>query len=394
MDEIKSLMDQSIDNIREELWALGDSIYDNPEVALHEVFASTLLEDWLEQHGFNVTRGLGTMSTAFRATYENGAGGPSIGLLCEYDALPGLGHACGHHLQGPCIIAAANAIKNANIDKPYKLVIYGTPAEENLAGKITMLEEGCFRDIDVALMMHGSPTTTCDIKSMANYHIDVVFEGKSSHAAINPDKGRSALDALLLTFQGIEFLREHVPEDSRMHYTVADTYNIPANVVPDKAKGSFILRSFNMYTLENIYCCIICAKQPKEQRCYYAGAVFTRCTMEQHSSPFGISGAYYSAYAYGSVFRKNYAAVYHPHPFTCALLTAVVTGKYIVHLIFKSTFALGEFPASAFRNLNMNIVRAGKSRIGMETAFVFASHIENRAELTKSRSIAYTPQCA
>ena len=124
MDEIKSLMDQSIDNIREELWALGDSIYDNPEVALHEVFASTLLEDWLEQHGFNVTRGLGTMSTAFRATYENGAGGPSIGLLCEYDALPGLGHACGHHLQGPCIIAAANAIKNANIDKPYKLVIY------------------------------------------------------------------------------------------------------------------------------------------------------------------------------------------------------------------------------------------------------------------------------
>ena len=155
-----------------------------------------------------------------------------------------------------------------------------------------------------------------------------------------------------------------------------------------------MLKRFVCAHVVGIYCCIICAKQPKEQRCYYAGAVFTRCTMEQHSSPFGISGAYYSAYAYGSVFRKNYAAVYLPHPFACALLTAVVTGKYIVHLIFKSTFALGEFPASAFRNLNMNIVRAGKSRIGMETAFVFASHIENRAELTKSRSIAYTPQCA
>lgn len=143
-----------------------------------------------------------------------------------------------------------------------------------------------------------------------------------------------------------------------------------------------------------IYGGVICAKQPKQKRRYYAGAVFTSCTMEQHSSPFGISGAYYSAYAYGSVFRKNYAAVYLPHPFACALLTAVVTGKYIVHLIFKSTFALGEFPASAFRNLNMNIVRAGKSGIWMETAFVFAAHIENRAELTKSRSIAYTPQCA
>ena len=158
--------------------------------------------------------------------------------------------------------------------------------------------------------------------------------------------------------------------------------------------SKLMLKRFVCAHVVGIYCCIICAKQPKEQRCYYAGAVFTRCTMEQHSSPFGISGSYYSAYAYGSVFRKNYAAVYLPHPFTCALLTAVVTGKYIVHLIFKSTFALGEFPTSAFRNLNMNIVRAGKSRIGMETAFVFASHIENRAELTKSRSIAYTPQCA
>ena len=143
-----------------------------------------------------------------------------------------------------------------------------------------------------------------------------------------------------------------------------------------------------------IYGGVICAKQPKQKRRYYAGAVFTSCAMEQNRSPFGINSAYYSAYAYGGVFGKNYAAVYLPHPFARALLTAVVTGKYIVHLVFKSTFALGEFPAPAFRNLNMNIVRAGKSGIGMKTAFIFAAHIENRAELTKSRSIADTPQCA
>ena len=143
-----------------------------------------------------------------------------------------------------------------------------------------------------------------------------------------------------------------------------------------------------------IYCCVVCAKQPEEQRSYYAGAIFTRCTMEQNRSPFSINSAYYSAYAYGGVFGKNYAAVYLPHPFARALLTAIVTGKYIVHLVFKSAFALGEFPAPAFRNLNMNIVRAWKSGIGMKTAFIFTAHIKNCAEVTKSRSIADTPQCA
>ena len=252
MVTVKQVMNGFIDEIKEALWAMGDDIYDHPEVGTKEFYASKLLEDWLEAHGFAVERGLGSLPTAFRAIYENGTGGPSIGLLCEYDALPGVGHACGHHLQGPCILAAAEAIHRAGIKEPFKLVVYGTPAEEGLAGKETMIEDGCFQDIDVALMMHGSPTTTCDIKSMANYHIDVVFNGKSSHAAINPDLGRSALDALLLTFQGVEFLREHVKEDTRMHYTVSDTYGIPCNVVPNKAKGSFILRSYNTFTLEEV----------------------------------------------------------------------------------------------------------------------------------------------
>lgn len=253
MDGDKQTMYETIDAMKQELWRMGDDIFDHPEVGTKEVYASALLEDWLEEYGFAVERGLGSLPTAFRAVYEQGTGGPSIGLLCEYDALPGIGHACGHHLQGPCIIAAANAVKEAGLRAPFKLVVYGTPAEENLSGKITMIQDGCFQDIDVALMMHGSPTTTCDVKSMANYHVDVHFKGTSAHAAINPDLGRSALDALLLTFQGVEFLREHVREDTRMHYTVTDTYGLPANVVPDRAQGSFILRSYNTYTLEEIF---------------------------------------------------------------------------------------------------------------------------------------------
>lgn len=253
MNAARKKMFTLIDSMKHELWDMGDDIFDHPEVALKEYHASEILENWLEEHGFKVERGLGSMDTAFRAIYEQGEGGPSIGLLCEYDALPGMGHACGHHLQGPSIIAAANAVIQAEIKSPFKLIVYGTPAEEHMAGKVKMLDEGCFRDIDVALMMHGSPTTTCDIKSMANYHVEVTFRGISAHAAINPDKGRSALDGLILAFQGVEFLREHVKEEVRMHYTVQSSCDIPANVVSSKAVGSFILRSYNMMTLDSVF---------------------------------------------------------------------------------------------------------------------------------------------
>ncbi|MEG0963651.1 MAG: M20 family metallopeptidase [Lachnospiraceae bacterium] len=241
-----------IDSKRDEMIQIADAIFDNPEIGLEEYKASTMLEDWLENQGFIVERGIGTMKTAFRAVYENGEHGPSIGLLCEYDALKGIGHACGHHLQGPCIITAAAAIKKTNIDKPYKLVVYGTPAEESYSGKIQMIKEGSFQDIDIALMMHGGPTTTTDIKSLANYSVTVTFRGKSSHAAIKPEQGRSALDALILSFQGIEFLREHVKEDVKMHYTIDSCGNSPVNVVPHIAIGTFSLRSYNIKTLESI----------------------------------------------------------------------------------------------------------------------------------------------
>ena len=242
-----------IDGQAPELWNMADQIFDHPETAFHEYFASNLLENWLEAHGFRVERGLGSLVTAFRAIWQQGEGGPSIGLLCEYDALPGLGHACGHHLQGAAIVAAANSVKEVLKDRDFRLVVYGTPAEEAGSGKIKMLREGYFQDIDVALMMHGSPTTTCDIKSMANYSVQVIFHGVSAHAAINPEKGRSALDGLLLAFQGVEFLREHVRDDVRIHYTVENTYDIPVNVIPDRAAGAFLLRSYNITTLEGVF---------------------------------------------------------------------------------------------------------------------------------------------
>ena len=154
-------------------------------------------------------------------------------------------------MQGPCICGTAVALKNAGYSQPFSLVVYGTPAEETRSAKVTMWEDGCFRDIDVALMMHGGPDTCVDEKSLALTNYIVEFKGQGAHAALAPEKGRSALDALLLAFQGVEFLREHVREDTRMHYTITESPG-PTNVVPARAVGEFSLRSYSREVLDGV----------------------------------------------------------------------------------------------------------------------------------------------
>ena len=154
-------------------------------------------------------------------------------------------------MQGPSIIAAAVALKNILKDYDFNIVVYGTPAEETLGAKVPMEKNGAFKDIDVALMMHGSPMTTTDVKSLALSNFDIIFNGISAHAALAPEKGRSALDGLLLLFQGIEFFREHVKEDTRMHYTIVDAGG-PANVVPKYAKAKISLRSYDRNYLNDV----------------------------------------------------------------------------------------------------------------------------------------------
>ena len=240
---MKEKIREYIDQIGPQLEELSDSIFDLAEISCQEFQSCKLLEDALTEHGFQVEHGVGGMETSFRAVYEQGTGGPSFGLLAECDALS-MGHGCGHHMQGPAILGAAFCIQKLAGDRPYKIVVYGTPAEESLGGKIIMQENGCFRDIDIALMMHAAPETCVDIKTMALENFRVTFHGREAHAAMHPEKGRSALDAILLSFHGIELLREHVLEDTRMHYTVLDAGG-PTNVVPGKATAEYTLRSYN-----------------------------------------------------------------------------------------------------------------------------------------------------
>lgn len=250
---LKEVMFREIDEIRNEMTAMSDDIFDHPEIGMEEFHAQKVLTDWLEKEGFQVERGVVGVETAFKAVYSHGTGGPNIGLLCEYGALPGIGHACGHHMQGPSILAAAKALKDADIKEPYTITVYGTPAEESVSGKIRMIQNGCtFEELDVALMMHGGPATQVDVKSLANSKYKVIFHGVSSHAAIRPEKGRSALDGLILAFQGIEFLREHVNSDVKIHYTVVNCGGTPANVVPAYAEASVYVRSYNRAYLDTV----------------------------------------------------------------------------------------------------------------------------------------------
>ena len=247
---MKNKLFEKIEELQPELEKMSNFIFDNPEVGLKEYKALNILTDFLKEYNFKIEKGIGGLETSFRAVYENGTGGPSIGILVEYDAIEGLGHACGHHLQGPLGVGVAVALKECLKDQNYKLVVYGTPAEETIGGKLIMIKNGCFKDIDVALMTHGGPNTTTDIKSLAMCKLTVTFKGTRAHAALKPEAGRSAFDALLLTFNAIEFMREHVPDDVRMHYTVINAGG-PANVVPGEAVGNFYLRSYDNATLVN-----------------------------------------------------------------------------------------------------------------------------------------------
>lgn len=257
--DLKKLLGEVIEMHRAELCKMADLIYDFAEKSAEEYKSMELLTDYLQNEGFTVERGI-ALDTAFRATWDNCRAAvddegkntaPVLGILVEYDALEDIGHACGHHMQGPAGIGAAIAIKDVMKDYPFKLVIYGTPAEETLGGKIVMLDAGYMKELDLALMSHGSPNTSVDEKCMALENFVVTFHGVKSHAAISPDKGRSALDAALLSFHAIEMLREHVKDDTRMHYTIRNAGG-PPNVVPDMTVAEYTLRSYSTSYLNTV----------------------------------------------------------------------------------------------------------------------------------------------
>lgn len=270
---------KSIDAMEEKLFSMSCDIFDHPEWDGNEIYAAELLTKELEDLGFTVERGISGLPTSFRAVWKHGEGGPNIGLLGEYDALRNQGHACGHHMQTPAAIGAAAALKQAleAADTPVTLTVYGTPAEETFGGKINMADNGCFRELDVAI---GTHATSMDAfvggSSMALQSYIITFHGQSSHASGAPWKGRSAGDAMFLSFHGIECLREHVMDGTRMHYTVREAMG-PSNVVPAKAVAGFTVRSNDNDYLQTLI--------PRVEKVFEGACMMTETTLEYKKHP-------------------------------------------------------------------------------------------------------------
>ena len=241
----------TVERNRQRLLDLSDYLFDTPELGNHEFKAHAAITAVLRENGFLVDDQVLGLDTAFRATCVFGAGGPRIGLLCEYDALKDMGHACGHQMQAPAILGAALALKEHLVGQNATLVIYGTPAEETTSAKLPMAKQGIFDDLDVAIMMHAGDRTTVDGKSLALNLVDFIFHGKASHAAIAPEKGISALDAVLMMFNGVEYLREHVRQDVRMHGVITDGGKV-ANIVPERASAQFYIRANDRPYLDQV----------------------------------------------------------------------------------------------------------------------------------------------
>ena len=241
---------KAIDAAREELFGIALDIHAHPELNYQEFYAAKLLSDTLEAHDFAVERGIGGVETAFRATLEGGAGdGPTVAVLAEYDALPEIGHGCGHNLIAMAGLGAGLGVQANMKNLPGRLVIIGTPAEEGGGGKIKLLDAGVFDGVDICLSSHPSSNRTIipqDIPmdeswSLAMVGFRYIYHGKAAHAAAAPEEGINALNSLIHLFTGIDALRQHLREDTRIHGIITDGGLAP-NVVPEFAAANFMLR--------------------------------------------------------------------------------------------------------------------------------------------------------
>ncbi|HEY0653778.1 MAG TPA: M20 family metallopeptidase [Chryseosolibacter sp.] len=257
-DDLKTGIAKSLDGTYEQYKSIALNIWNYAELGYKETQSSALLQKTLSENGFTVTPGVAGIPTAFVATY--GTGKPVIGILAEFDALPGLsqeavperkaiegkagGHGCGHHLFGTASVAAGIELKNLIESKKLNgtVRVYGTPAEEGGSGKVYMVREGLFSDVDAVIHWHpGAENAVTMMSALANKSAKFRFYGVSAHAAASPEKGRSSLDAVEAMNHMVNMMREHIPHDARIHYVITNGGKAP-NVIPDFAEVYYYVR--------------------------------------------------------------------------------------------------------------------------------------------------------
>ncbi len=258
-----------IEGAHDSLIELSHALHADPEIAFQEVRASASVADQLDAAGFTVTRGLGGLPTAVSGVF--GSGPLHVAIVAEYDALPGVGHACGHNIICAAAMGAALGLAAVAGELGLKVSLIGTPAEEGGGGKITLLEEGAFAGVHAAMMVHPAPLDTLDPLILAAQTLEIAYTGREAHAAGAPEMGINAADAFVVAQVGIGLLRQHLPPLTRVHGIVDKGGEAP-NIVPAHTSGRFMVRARTTDELE--------ALRDRVVACFEAGATATGARLE------------------------------------------------------------------------------------------------------------------
>lgn len=271
LDGIKDRVDAVVDSHRDALLDTSHRIHANPELGYEERGAHDLLTSMLESAGLEVTRSAYGLDTAFAA--RAGSEGPLVAVLCEYDALPGVGHACGHNVIATAGAGAGIAAATLAEEMGGRLLVLGTPAEEGGGGKVLMAAAGAFEGVDAAIMVHPAGVDVARFNAIAIQQLEVTYHGRAAHAAAAPEQGRNALDAAVLGYVNVAALRQHIRSDERVHGIITDGGEAP-NVVPERAAARWYVRSPTVSGLA--------ALKDRVLACLRSGADAAGCEMEAH----------------------------------------------------------------------------------------------------------------
>ncbi len=248
--KIRQQIIESINNQKPSAVETARYIFDNPETGNNEFESARYLGKMLEKNNFSVCIGAGGLSTAFKAEFSFNKPGPTVCFIAEYDALPGIGHACHHHIIASSAVNTAIALTRIE-GLGGKIIVAGTPAEELMGAKGALIKNGFFKDIDMAMMLHGGPENSVNLIMMALYGVEFNFYGKPSHAAAAPHEGVNALDAVILLFNSVGALRQQLKEDVRIHGIITDGGRA-VNIIPDTAAARFYIRTRFIKDLDGV----------------------------------------------------------------------------------------------------------------------------------------------
>jgi amidohydrolase len=267
MDPVKSRIGAEVDALAGDLFKVSEYLYNNPEIGYQEFKACEFLSRFMEEHGFKSERGTGGVQTAFLARPAiRLKGRPCVAFLAEYDALPGVGHGCGHNLIAAASVGAALALGRNLGEVQGTLALVGTPAEEGGGGKILLAEAGVFAEMDAAMMCHPSRLNRPGEEMFGRVKFKVEFFGEAAHASISPDRGVNALDAMVAAYNNISMLRQQIRPDARIHGIITHGGDAP-NIIPQYTAGLFYVRAASREYRDEVY--------KKVERCIEAAAVAT-----------------------------------------------------------------------------------------------------------------------